>query len=117
MLEGRSRGYSLGERVKDRRGGTLGEESGNRRRRTDIGAGRSSASQNAAKPVMPDGNPARNAATCSLDATIDANFARKREGGGWRGGNEEGLQQQRVNRERADRDAPCNQTLAETPHS
>ena len=95
----------------------MGEKSRNRRRCTDIGAGSGSASQNAAKSVMPDGNAARSAATCSLDATIDANFARKREGGGWRSGKEESLQQKRVNRERADRDAPCNQTLAETPHS
>jgi hypothetical protein len=66
---------------------------------------------------MPDGISAWSSSTSSVEATINAaNFARKSEGGGRYEGNEECLQQKRVNCERADRDAPCNQTLAETSH-
>ena len=45
-----------------------------------------------------------------------ANAAREGESGGRRGCGEEALQQKRIKRERADRDAPCHRPLPEPPH-
>ena len=59
----------------------------------------------------------RSSKTGTVQGTSNAaNFARKSECWSWRGSGEEGLQQKRVKRKSAKRGAPCNRTLAETPH-
>jgi len=66
---------------------------------------------------MLDRISSRSSRTGSVQGTSNAaNFARKSECWGWRGSGEEGLQQKRVKRKSAKRSAPCNRTLAETPH-
>ena len=116
MLEQRTRGEPLRECELDGGGDPL-RKTGNRRRRPDIGAASGGASQNAAKAVMLDRISTRSSRTGSVQGTSNAaNFARKSECWGWRGSGEEGLQQKRVKRKSAKRSAPCNRTLAETPH-
>jgi len=85
-----------------------------RRSRRDIAASSGGTTQNAAKTVMTDRIAARGAGPRSvLGAT---NAAREGKGGGRRGCGEKTLQQKRIERERADRDAPCNRPLPERPH-
>ena len=116
MLEQRTRGEPLRECELDGGGDPL-RKSGNRRCRPDIGAASGGASQNAAKAVMLDRMSTRSSRTGSIQGTSNAaNFAWKSECWGWRGSGEEGLQQKRVERKSAQRSAPCNRTLAETPH-
>jgi hypothetical protein len=81
-------------------------ENRNRRRRRDMGASSGGATQNATKAVMMmNGIAARSAGPRSVLGA--ANAARKGEGGGRRSCSEEALHQKRINRERADRGAPC----------
>ena len=117
MLEQRTRREPLRECELDGGGDPL-RKTGNRRCRPDIGATSGGASQNAAKAVMLDRISTRSSRTGSVQGTSNAaNFARKSECWGcWRESGEEGLQQKRVKRKSAKRSAPCNRTLAETPH-
>ena len=116
MLEQRTRREPLRECELDGGGDPL-RKTGNRRCRPDIGATSGGASQNAAKAVMLDRISTRSSRTGSVQDTSNAaNFARKSQCWGWRGSGEEGLQQKRVKRKSAKRSAPCNRTLAKTPH-
>ena len=113
IFAGGARRESERGREVNRRGNARGKNR-NRRRRRDMGASSGGTSQNAAKTVMMDRMAARGAGPRSvLGAT---NAAREGEGGGRRGRGEKALQQKRIERERADRDAPCNRPLPETPH-
>jgi hypothetical protein len=97
----------------NRRGNARGETR-NGRSRAGIATSGGGASQNATKAMMTDKIAARGARPRAvLDA---ANPAREGEGGGRCGCGEEALQQKRIERERADRDAPCNRPLPETLH-
>jgi hypothetical protein len=89
-------------------------ESRNRRSRRDIGASGGGATQNATKAVMMDRSAVRGAGPGTV---LDAgNAAREGVTERRRGCGEEAVQQKRIKRERADRDAPCNRRLPEPPH-
>ena len=113
IFVGGARRESERGREVNRRGNARGKNR-NRRRRRDMGASSGGTSQNAAKTMMTDRIAARGAGPRSvLGAT---NAAREGEGGRRRGRGEEAVQQKRIKRERADRDAPCNRPLPEPPH-
>jgi hypothetical protein len=113
IFVGGARGESPHGREVNRRSRARGKNQ-TRRSRRDIAASSGGTTQNAAKTVMTDRSAARGAGPRSvLGAT---NAAREGKGGGRRGCGEKTLQQKRIERERADRDAPCNRPLPERPH-
>lgn len=112
MLERRTRREGSRERVNDAGRGPCGKSCGGGDR-PDISTGGSGTDQNAAKAVVVDRPFPRSPGIGSVQtAGYAEGVTGESKGIGRRHGGEEGLQQERINRERAKREAFCQRSLS-----